>query len=101
MGSALAADLLSSGELNRGMSWFNTATSAASVLSFAGSGYLLDVIGSQALYLLATFLPVLAASVIEFPYNLPSLKQLLSPNKAANSLESGAKIDDKVCAAIC
>ena len=101
MGSALAADLLSPGELNRGMSWFNTTASAASVMSFAGSGYLLDMIGAQSLYLLSAVLPVLAASVFEIPSNLTSLKQLLSHRGAANSLERGAKIDDNVCTAIC
>jgi MFS family permease len=101
MGSALAADLLSPGELNRGMSWFNTAASVASVMSFAGSGYLLDTIGAQSLYLLSAVLPVLAAGVFEIPSNLVSLKQLLSHGKAANSLERGAKIDENVCTAIC
>jgi MFS family permease len=101
MGSALAADLLAPGELNRGMSWFNTATSAASVLSFASSGYLLDTIGSQALYLLAAALPVLATGVFEAPYNLALLKQVLPHKSTVNSLESGTKIDDNVCTAIC
>jgi MFS family permease len=101
MGSALATDLLSPGELNRGMSWFNTASSAASVLSFASSGYLLDMIGSQALYLLAATLPVIAASVFELPPNLASLKQLRLGNKATHAPESSAKINNKVCTANC
>ena len=83
------------------MSWFNTATSAASVLSFASSGYLLDTIGSQALYLLAAALPVLATGVFEAPYNLALLKQVLPHKSTVNSLESGTKIDDNVCTATC
>ncbi len=101
MGSALAADLLSPAELNRGMSWFKSTSSAASILSFASSGYLMEMIGSRGVFLMAAILPMLAISVLELPSNLTQLKRFVSQKKLANSPKNSAKIDQTACPVEC
>jgi MFS family permease len=62
---ALAADLLPAQALNRGVSWIRTAQSSAGVLSFAASGYVIETLGSTALYIVAVVLGSAALFLLE------------------------------------
>jgi MFS family permease len=59
--SALAADMLSREALRRRLPWITTVGAFASVLSFAGAGYVMDAFGASTLYLVAAGLAGAAA----------------------------------------
>ena len=59
--SALATDTLAPAALGRGLSRLNATDSVASILLFAGAGYIIDTLGTMALYGLAATLAVAAA----------------------------------------
>ncbi|HZD56256.1 MAG TPA: MFS transporter [Anaerolineales bacterium] len=63
--SALATDLLQPTALTRGLSWLKGTGSIAGVISFTGTGLLLDNFGPVPLYLLAMVLPLIAAVGLE------------------------------------
>lgn len=63
--SALVTDILQPSALTRGMSWLKGMGSIAGIISFAGTGFLLDVFGPSTLYLTALILPVITAGVLE------------------------------------
>lgn len=65
MASALVTDILQPSALTRGLSWLKGMSSIAGIISFAGTGFLLDNSGPQTLYLVALILPVIAAAVLE------------------------------------
>jgi MFS family permease len=60
LSKAMATDLLPRQDLDRGLSWVNTTASTAGILSFAGAGYALDLLGPQTVFLLAASLGALA-----------------------------------------
>lgn len=67
LGPALATDLLSPSALDRGLPWINAVNWIAGILGFAVSGYGMEVVGANSLYLLAaavTGVAVLALSMI-------------------------------------
>jgi MFS family permease len=63
--SAFAAELIPTGGLTRGLSWVNTTISAGAILSFLGTGYLMDLLGPKGLFLITSTLPVVAASIVQ------------------------------------
>lgn len=65
MASALVTDILQPGALTRGLSWLKGTGSIAGIISFAGTGFLLDNVGPATLYLGVIILPVVAAAVLE------------------------------------
>ena len=65
LASALVTDILQPTALTRGLSWIKGIGSIAGIISFAGTGFLLDNFGPQTLYLVALILPVIAAAVLE------------------------------------
>jgi MFS family permease len=58
--SAFATDMLAPAALSRGLPWLNAMDSVASILSFAGTGYVMDTLGATPLYLTAALLAVIA-----------------------------------------
>ncbi len=67
LGPALATDLLSPSALDRGLPWINAVNWIAGIVGFAVSGYGMEVLGANSLYLLAaavTGVAVLALSMI-------------------------------------
>jgi MFS family permease len=62
---ALAADILSSKAMSRGISWLHASGSMAGVLTFASSGYLMDSLGPRVVFLAAAALPILAVIVLD------------------------------------
>lgn len=60
LSKAMATDLLPRQDLDRGLSWVNTTASSAGILSFAGAGYALDLLGPKTVFLLAASLGTLA-----------------------------------------
>ncbi|HEX5689801.1 MAG TPA: MFS transporter [Roseiflexaceae bacterium] len=54
--SALAADILQPQQLNRDLARLNTMDGVASIIGFAGTGFVLDTLGGTALYLLGLVL---------------------------------------------
>jgi DHA1 family multidrug resistance protein-like MFS transporter len=65
MASALVTDIVSPSSLTRGLSWLKGMSSIAGIISFAGTGFLLDNFGSATLYLGAFILPLVAAAILE------------------------------------
>jgi MFS family permease len=60
MSTAIASDVLARESLSRGLSMMNTINSAASIISFAWVGFLLDQMGPQVVFLSIAAVPVLA-----------------------------------------
>ena len=83
MTSALAADLLPPTGLTRGLSWVNTALSAGAILSFLGTGYLMDLLAPRSLFLITSALPVTAAGIV---WLLPSREDIAA--EALSTAES-------------
>ena len=65
MGPAFATDILEPKALNRGLSRMSATASIAGILSFAGTGYMLDTLGPKTFYLIAVVLPVIAGALLE------------------------------------
>jgi MFS family permease len=65
MGSAVATDLLPPEGLNRGLSWLNASGSAASVVSFAATGFVMDGAGPGSLFLAAALVAMVAVVMLE------------------------------------
>jgi MFS family permease len=65
LASAVAADVLPPQELKRGLAWLNGALPAASIIAYAGTGYLTDLVGFQPLFLVVSLLPISAAVLME------------------------------------
>jgi hypothetical protein len=65
MAAAMATDLLEPEALKRGLPWINAMTSLTGILTFAGTGYMMDLLGSQTLYMSLAFLPVAATALLE------------------------------------
>jgi MFS family permease len=63
LASALAADILPPQALGRSLPLLGTMTWAAGVLGFAGSGYVIETLGANNLYLMATLLSLVAAGL--------------------------------------
>jgi MFS family permease len=62
--SALATDLLAPEALGRGLPRLNAMDSLASILGFAGAGYLMDVLGATVLYLIVAAVAALAVPLL-------------------------------------
>jgi MFS family permease len=58
--SALATDILAPESLSRGLPWLSAMDSLASILSFAGTGYVMDTWGETPLYLAAAGVALMA-----------------------------------------
>jgi MFS family permease len=58
--SALATDILAPEALSRGLPWLSAMDSLASILSFAGTGYVIDTWGATPLYLASAVLALMA-----------------------------------------
>lgn len=65
LASAVAADVLPPKELKRGLAWLNGALPAASVIAYAGTGFLTELVGFQQLFLIVSVLPISAALLME------------------------------------
>lgn len=63
--SAMATDLLPVERLNGGLSVLNSAKSASGIVGFAGTGYLLSLLGAQSLFLLTALIPLVAIALLE------------------------------------
>jgi AAHS family 4-hydroxybenzoate transporter-like MFS transporter len=61
LASALATDWIAPETLSRGLPWINTMQSIASIVSFAGVGYIMDTLGATPLYLAVMALALIAA----------------------------------------
>jgi MFS family permease len=64
LASALATDILEPKAISRGLPWLGTMTWVAGVMGFAGSGYIIDAMGVNSLYWIATALSVGAAGLM-------------------------------------
>lgn len=62
--SALATELLAPEALGRGLPRLNATDSLASILGFAGAGYLVDALGATGLFLIAAGVAALAAPLL-------------------------------------
>jgi MFS family permease len=65
LASAVAADVLPPQELKRGLAWLNGALPAASIIAYAGTGYLTDLAGFRPVFLVIAVLPIAAAVLME------------------------------------
>lgn len=70
LGSALAADMLSDDQMQVGMTRVRTVNSASGIVSFAGTGVLIGMLGAQNLFLIIGLLPVAAIGVLELTRHL-------------------------------
>jgi MFS family permease len=64
LASALAADILPPQSLGHSLPWLGTMNWVSGVIGFAGSGYMLETLGANSLYLGAAFLSLVAAGLI-------------------------------------
>lgn len=64
MASAVATDILPAGALARGLPWVRGMNSVAGILSFAGAGYLMEVLSAGTVYLSIGLLAVAAAALV-------------------------------------
>jgi OFA family oxalate/formate antiporter-like MFS transporter len=60
VGSAFATDILSAETLNRGIPWLRSMSWVSGVVSFTGSGYVIQAFGQTTLYLVSAALAVFA-----------------------------------------
>lgn len=74
--SALASDLLSSGELSRGMARLSAMGWVAGIIGFASGGYLVESVGMTTLYRAVIVLPVVALILVNW---LPGKRISLRP----------------------
>jgi MFS family permease len=81
--SALAADTLAPEALGRGLPQLNAMDSLASILGFAGAGYVMDAFGSFGLYLIAVTALLLAAPLLA---TLGRHRHAAAPAHAASQL---------------
>jgi MFS family permease len=65
MTSALAANLARSRSADGKLAWINTAISAGAILSFVSTGYVLDLVGANYMFLVASVFPVVAALILQ------------------------------------
>jgi MFS family permease len=63
--SAAASDVLPPHELKRGLAWLNTAIPAASILAYAATGLLAEIVPLPLLFLGVTALPLASAGLME------------------------------------
>jgi PPP family 3-phenylpropionic acid transporter len=70
--SAMATDLLPVDRINVGLSWMNSAKSASGIVGFAGTGYLLSLLGGQNLFLLTALIPLVSIALLELLRHLDS-----------------------------
>lgn len=83
MSFAFATDLLERDQLGRALPLVNTANWASGVLGFVGTGYMMDLFGSAALYGGATIITILAVvMVITLPTSLGQTRTRLVMNAA-------------------
>ncbi len=61
---ALATDLLPAGAVGRSLPWLNTVTWVASVMGFAGTGYVLETMGAASLFGLGALFALGAAGLV-------------------------------------
>jgi MFS family permease len=64
LASALAADFLPPQSLGRGLPWLGTMNWVSGVIGFALSGFLIEILGSNNLYLISALLSLAAAGLI-------------------------------------
>ncbi len=64
LASALATDILPPEALDRGLPRLNSMAWIAGIVGFAGSGYIIDTMGSTFLFMIGTLLSVGAASMV-------------------------------------
>jgi MFS family permease len=64
LASTLASEILPSQALSRGLPWVGTMNWISSVIGFAVSGYMLENLGANSLYLISASLSLLAAGLI-------------------------------------
>lgn len=74
MAAAMATDLLDPLALARGLPWINAMTSLTGILTFAGTGYMMDLLGSRTLFMGLAFLPVAATALLETSMHKPELE---------------------------
>lgn len=65
VGSAYVTDILTPQELARGLAWLNTTGWVAGVLTFAGTGHMIDSLGMTPVYLIAGACAIIASIQLE------------------------------------
>jgi len=65
LATAVATDVLPPWEMKRGLAWLNAVIPGGSILAYAGTGFLVDIMGYRVFYLALTILPILAAALLE------------------------------------
>jgi len=92
MSSALVAEILNPRTMNRGMSWINTLSTVGSIISYAGTGYVMDRYGSEVLLTASIVIAVVAVAVLmvlpisDDPLKISLKQKVDSVQKAAGQL---------------
>jgi MFS family permease len=84
LASALATDILPPETLGRSLPMLGTMNWAAGVLGFAGSGYMIEIVGASNLYLMVTLLALVAAGLTG---TLSGRRQEAIPDQEGQRLE--------------
>lgn len=80
MAAAMATDILDSEALVRGLPWMNAMTSLTGIVTFAGTGFMMDILGSQALFMGISVLPVAATALLETRMRKPTTQPEPEPD---------------------
>jgi MFS family permease len=92
MASALVAEILNPRTINRGMSWINTFSTVGSIISYAGTGYVIDNFGSATLFSGSIVMAAVAVAVlmilsaIDNPLAISMKQKVITVCKAASRI---------------
>ena len=92
MASALVAEILNPRTINRGMSWINTFSTVGSIISYAGTGYVIDNFGSATLFSGSIVMAAVAVAVlmilsaIDNPLAITMKQKVITACKAASRI---------------
>ena len=92
MASALVAEILNPRTINRGMSWINTFSTVGSIISYAGTGYVIDNFGSATLFSGSIVMAAVAVAVlmilsaIDNPLAISMKQKVITACKAASRI---------------
>jgi MFS transporter, DHA1 family, tetracycline resistance protein len=81
LASAAAADVLPAADLKRGLAWLNALLPAASIIAFAGTGFLAEMMGFSVFFFMVAGLPLAASGLMEY-----ALQRCRRALKAQNEL---------------
>jgi MFS family permease len=92
MAAAMATDILEPSALARGLPWINAMTSLTGILTFAGTGYMMEMLGPQTLFMGMAVLPVAATALLETSMRKPAAEP--EPCREAALVREGVWVNE-------